>query len=462
MTEELWRLPAHRLAAMIARGETTSRTVVEAHLARIEVVNKRSNAITRVLADSALAAADAADSRPASGPLHGVPFTIKENIDFVGTPTTQGVPAFANAMPTQDAPVVQRMKAAGAIPIGRTNLPELASRLSTDNPLYGRTLNPWNPSLTAGGSSGGDAVALATGMTPLGLGNDICGSLRNPAYCCGVVSLKPTAGRIAHAISLPPSDGGMASQLMYVQGPMARTIEDLRIGLKVLAGRDIRDPVSVDASLTGPRPSSLRAALITGVPGKPLPASVVAAVRAAGKVLGAAGWQVEEVEAPELALVNELWGRVLSLDFSPVMPPLKRVLSPAVFDLLNRLCGRFADLPPMENEVLHAERHRVAREWSQLFAAYPVMVGPVWAELPWPADADLDPTSGLDLMLSTARFITPANVLGLPAIAMTTGLADGMPMGIQVYADLWREDLCLEAAAIIEAGSRQVTPTDPA
>ncbi len=461
MADELWRLPAHRLAAMIARRETTSRAVVEAHLARIEAVNKYSNAITRVLADGALAAADIADSRPAGGPLHGVPFTIKENIDFLGTPTTQGVPAFANAMPTEDAPVVQRMKAAGAIPIGRTNLPELASRLSTDNPLHGRTLNPWNPGLTAGGSSGGEAVALATGMTPFGIGNDICGSLRNPAYCSGVAALKPTAGRIAHAISLAPSDGGMASQLMYVQGPMARTVEDLRIGLEIMSGRDIRDPVSVDAPLAGPRPAALRAALIVDVPGKPLPASTVAAVRAAGKVLSASGWQVEEVPAPELELVNELWGRVLSLDFSPILSGLKRILTPPVSDLLDRLCGRFANLPPMENEVLHAERHRVVRAWSNLFATHPVMIGPIWAELPWPADADLDRSTGLDLMLSTARFITPANVLGLPALALTTGIADGMPMGVQVYADLWREDLCLEAAAIIEAGSKPVTPVDP-
>ncbi len=461
MTDELWRLPAHRLAEMIARRETTSRAVVEAHLARIEAVNKRSNAITLVLTDSALAAADAADATPGTGALHGVPFTIKENIDVFGTPTTQGVPYFAHAMPTRDAPVVQRMKSAGAIPIGRTNLPELASRLSTDNPLHGRTLNPWNPSLTAGGSSGGDAVALATGMTPFGLGNDICGSLRNPAYCCGVVSLKPTAGRIPHFISIPPSDAGIASQLMFVQGPMARSIEDLRIGLKVLSGRDICDPVSVDALLQGTQPTLRRAALVTAVPGKALPASTVAAVREAGAVLSAAGWQVDEVQAPDIELINELWGRLLSADFLPALTMLAPAVSPPVYDLLSRLCHRFAELPPLHEDV-HTIRHRILRGWSQLFADYPVLVGPVWAELPWPADADLEPSTGLDLMLSTARFITPANVLGLPAVALTTGMADGLPKGVQVYADLWREDLCLEAAAVIERGTTRVTPTDPA
>ena len=254
---------ATELAALIAAREVSSRDVVEAHLDRIDEVNGRVNAVTVVLGASALEAADAADaalavgSDAATGPLHGVPFTVKENIDCMGSATTHGIPALENSMPSKDAPVVARMKAAGAIVIGRTNLPEFALRLSTDNPLRGATLNPWNPLLTPGGSSGGDAAALATGMTPFGLGNDLGGSLRNPAYCCGVAALKPTAGRIPRAGSIPPLDGGIATQVMAVEGPMARTVADLRLGLQVLAGRDIRDPRSVDAPLHGP--ASLRA-----------------------------------------------------------------------------------------------------------------------------------------------------------------------------------------------------------
>lgn len=252
MADELWRKSAHELARLIRDREVSSREVVSSHLARIEAVNPAVNAITVVLADSALRAADEADSKPAAGPLHGVPFTIKENIDCVGSATTQGLAAMVDAMPAVDAPVVAGMKAAGAIPLARTNLPEMGLRITTDNPLRGRTLNPWGPAHTAGGSSGGEGAALATGMSPIGLGNDIGGSLRNPAYCCGITSLKPTTGRIPHASCLPPEDFYLAAQLMCVEGPMARHVEDLRLALAVLAGRDPRDPFSVEVPLQGP------------------------------------------------------------------------------------------------------------------------------------------------------------------------------------------------------------------
>jgi amidase len=230
MRGELWSRSATDLAELIQKKEVSSVEVVESHLRRIEAVNPSVNAITVVLGESALEAARIADANPGTGPLHGVPFTVKENIDCTGSATTQGVPALAEAMPPRDAPVVERMKAAGAIPIARTNLPEFGLRISTSNPLRGRTLNPWDPTRVAGGSSGGEASSLATGMSPIGLGNDIGGSLRNPAYCCGVIGLKPTTGRIPHASSLPPEDPGLAEQLMGVEGPMARHVKDVRLG----------------------------------------------------------------------------------------------------------------------------------------------------------------------------------------------------------------------------------------
>ena len=191
MADELWRRGAGELAALIRDKQVSSVEVVQAHLDRIEAVNGPVNAVTVTLADEALAAARDADSRPPSGPLHGVPFTIKENLDVVGSATTNGVPAFVDALPPLDAPVVERMKAAGAIPLARTNLPEMALRIATDNPLRGRTCNPWDLTRCSGGSSGGEGAALATGMTPIGLGNDIGGSLRNPAFCNGIASIKP-------------------------------------------------------------------------------------------------------------------------------------------------------------------------------------------------------------------------------------------------------------------------------
>ena len=458
----LCRLSATELAALIASRELSSREVVEAHLARIDEVNGHVNAVTVVLRQSALAAADVADAVDggARGPFHGVPFTVKENIDCVGSATTHGVPALEHSLPSRDAPVVARMKAAGAIVLARTNLPEFALRLSTDNPLRGSTLNPWNPLLTPGGSSGGDAAALATGMTPFGLGNDIGGSLRNPAYCCGVAALKPTTGRIPRAGSILPLDWGMAMQLMAVEGPMARSVADLRLGLSVLAGRDIRDPRSVDVPLAGPAPAVRRAALVTRIPGVEIPPETVAEIERAGRILAAAGWEVDSAEPPELELVTQTWLDVLSIDFSVMMPRLRPLVSRPVYDYVMRVC-RLSDARDTPNSEIHATRSRLARLWSGFFAQYPVMVGPTWTQLPWRVDADLEPGTGVQLVLDTVRFITPGNVLGLPSVALPTGAAYGLPTGIQIYADLWREDLCLEAAEIVEGGVDRPTPIDP-
>jgi len=185
-------------------------SVTTTDLWRIQAVNPSVNAVTVMLAEQALEAAKAADRAVAAGgdlpPFHGVPFTIKGNIDLAGTPTTQGLKALSGAYPRLDAPVVERLKAAGAIPIGRTNLATFAVRWHCESELWGATVNPWDRSRTPGASSGGEAVALATGMSPLGLGNDGLGSLRWPAQCCGICALKPTLGRIPYATTIEPVD----------------------------------------------------------------------------------------------------------------------------------------------------------------------------------------------------------------------------------------------------------------
>ncbi len=207
---ELWGMSATELAEAIRSGQASSREVIEAHLRRIEEVNPAVNAVPVVLGEQAVEAAVVADRAAASGgelpPLHGVPFTVKGNIDLAGTPTTHGIKALAATYPAMDAPAVGRMRTAGAIPIGHTNLPDFAISWHTDSELWGATVNPWDRSRTPGASSGGEAAALATGMTPLGLGNDTLGSLRWPAQCCGVTTLKPTLGRIPHATTIEPAD----------------------------------------------------------------------------------------------------------------------------------------------------------------------------------------------------------------------------------------------------------------
>ncbi|MGZ4726296.1 MAG: amidase [Acidimicrobiales bacterium] len=201
----------------------------------MDAVNPVINAVTVVLREDALRAAELADAAVARGanlpPLHGVPFTAKENIDLVGTPTSQGARASADAHPTRDAPVVERLKAAGAIAIGRTNLPTYGVGWVCESELHGATVNPWDRTRTPGASSGGEAAALATGMSPLGLGNDGFGSLRWPVQCCGVASLRPTLGRVPHATTVGLLDVPIAGQLLEVEGPLAAAALEERTGL---------------------------------------------------------------------------------------------------------------------------------------------------------------------------------------------------------------------------------------
>lgn len=460
MTEELWRRSATELAALIRNRDVSSREVVQAHLDRIEAVNPRVNAITRVLADSALAGADKADSTEVKGPLHGVPFTIKENIDCLGSPTTLGVPAFAGAMPTQDAPSVERLKLAGAIPLARTNLPEFGLRIHTDNPLHGLTHNPWDQHRTAGGSSGGEGSALATGMSPLGLGNDIGGSLRNPAFCCGVTSIKATTGRIPWAYSIPPIQQSIAYSLMVAEGPMARSVKDIRLTLSLLAGRDYRDPMSVTAPLQGPPVANKRVALVTEIEGITMPDAFVGAIRKAGDILSSAGWTIEECQPPELGRVNEIWGYLLASDIEAAAPVISQIMSQEAVGMLEQLISTYPS-SAMTNALIHQERDRLCRAWSAFNQRYPLIIGPVWTDIPFLHDADLDLVHGVTTTLNQLKFITPGNLLGIPAIPVPMGVHEGLPLAVQVYADRWREDLCLDAAELLEAEMGLICPIDP-
>src|ERR1035437_5729354 len=226
MGTELWQESASTLAEMIRAGTVTSREVVDAHLERIEAVNQKINAVVEVRPDEVRR--DAADAKQrAGGPLgtlHGVPFTVKTNIDLTGYATTEGSVALKDLMANSDSPTVERMRLAGAVPLARTNMPDMGLRVNAESSLYGSTHNPWMRGRTAGGSSGGEAAAIASGMSPMGLGNDIGGSLRNPAYCCGVASIKPSSGRVPQGNRTDTEELGINSQIMLAEGVLARHV----------------------------------------------------------------------------------------------------------------------------------------------------------------------------------------------------------------------------------------------
>src|SRR5665213_3278008 len=221
VARELWQESATSLAQLIRSGQTSSREVVESHLARIDSVNGAVNAVVEVRSDEVLAAADAADAALKSGEplgaLHGVPFSVKTNLDVAGYATTEGSVALKDVVATANAPTVEKMRDAGAVVLARTNMPDLGLRINAESSLYGATHNPWKHGYTAGGSSGGEAAAIASGMSPRGLGNDIGGSLRNPAYCCGVASIKPSRGRVPQGNRTDTVEMGINGQIMLAE-----------------------------------------------------------------------------------------------------------------------------------------------------------------------------------------------------------------------------------------------------
>ena len=467
MAEQWWQRSALELASAIRTGEVTSVEVLDSHLARVEEVNGSLNAVVRVLGDEARAAAIEADRAVAAGgPLgvfHGVPISVKENLDVVGSPTTQGLPALAEVLPTEDAPVVERMRAAGAIPFVRTNLPDLGLRVHTDSALHGLTYNPWDHGRTAGGSSGGEASAIAAGMSPLGLGNDIGGSLRNPAYCCGVASIKPTAHRVPQASTTMPGEPLLTSQLMLVQGVLARRVADVEAGYRAIAGPHVRDPFCVPAPFDGPAPATpIKVALVPSPSGGSTDPVIAASVRATGEALAAAGYEVEEVEPPMVEAAIATWAAWLMADLTTMRPVLELVMSDDAMAFLTHGEAVFGATPGIgEVAQLLQQRHEIARAWKLFQAEYPLIVGPTWTQPPFHHGFDVADQASALATLELIRFVTPMNLLGLPVVCVPTGVANGLPLGVQVTGDHFREDLCLAAAASFEEAFGILTPIDP-
>jgi amidase len=452
---------------MIRDREVSSREVIQAHLDRIEAVNPSLNAIVRLLPDQALAAADAADRAMADGvslgPLHGVPFTVKENIDLAGTATTWGVPALATAVAPVDAPVGERLRAAGAIPIGRTNLPDFGLRVHTDSALHGLTRNPWNPQRTPGGSSGGEAAALATGMSPLGLGNDLGGSLRNPAHCCGVASIKPSTGAVPMATVIPPQNLNISFQLMAVEGVLARRVADVRAGFTAIAGQHLRDPLSVPAVFTSLAPGERpKVAVLAEPPGGSTHPEVAAAVRRAAGALADAGFETVEATPPGYEQAIELWATILAADLRVIKPELDQLMGPGGLRFLGYALEHLPEADLAGWALAHTARHGLAQDWNRWYQDYPILLCPVWSQPAFPLDFDIASLDGAIATLELMRPVLPPNLLGTPAAVVPAGMADGLPVGVQVMGAKYTELRCLAVAEAIEQRLGPLTPISPA
>jgi amidase len=467
VVSELWQMQATDLAGLVAVGDVTAAEVIESHLERIEAVNPAVNAVVRVLADEARTAAKEIDRARAAGevlgPLAGVPVTVKENIDLAGSPTTCGLSGLADAVAPGDAPVVERLRSAGAIPIARTNLPDMGLRIHTHSGLHGLTRNPWDAAVTTGGSSGGDAAALATGMSAIGLGNDLGGSLRNPASCCGIASIKPSAGRVPHAAYIPAEDEPPVFQAFAVQGPMARRTADVRLALGVLAGPHPRDPFSIPIQPTWPtidRP--IEVAVVARPPGGSTDQRVVDRVLAAATALRDAGLSVTEVTPPRYEEVLEVWSDLVFTDIRAMLPVLEPLLSDDARTFLHNVLDAAPALDLDGYVQAWMRRQSLARAWARFFTEHDVVLSPTWTQLPFACGWDVDSTQGSLDAIELLRPVMPANALGLPSACVPAGLVDGVPVGALVTGPMYREDLCLDVAEVIEAALAPAVPIDPA
>lgn len=467
---DLWRLSAVELAARIRKREVSAREAAQSALGRLDAVNPAINAVVDHRPDDVLAQAAQVDAMLARGedpgPLAGVPVTVKINVDQAGYATTNGVKLQKDLIAAQNSPVVDNLLRAGAVILGRTNTPAFSLRWFTGNALHGDTLNPRNPALTPGGSSGGAAAAVAAGIGHLAHGTDIAGSIRYPAYACGVHGLRPSLGRVAaYNAALP--ERSIGGQLTAVSGPLGRSIADLRLGLAALAARDARDPWWVPAPLVGAE-APRRAALCLNPDGMDTQPAVVKALQEAARRLSEAGWTVDTLDAvPPMQEAADLQIRMWLADGYDAMVAAAekegdRGALVALAGQRDKAAG--ADLASFSATL--TRRATLTRLWEQFFAEYPVLLLPVSAELPFPDKLDLQGDAAYARVWRAQMTQIGVPFMGLPGLSVAMGSAmseaGASPVGVQVLAGRYREDLCLDVGAIIEAGAAPIDIAQPA
>jgi amidase len=463
--EDLWRLSARELAGLIRLKKVSAKEAASAALARLDAVNPKLNAVIDHRPEEVLAQAARVDASIArgedAGPLAGVPVTIKANIDQEGFATTNGLKMQRDVIARANSPVVDNLRKAGAVMLGRTNCPAFSYRWFTTNLIHGDTKNPRDPAITPGGSSGGAASAVAAGIGHIAHGTDIAGSIRYPAYACGVHGIRPTVGRVpAFNPALP--ERSIGPQISAVSGPLARTIADLRIALAAMSARDVRDPWWVPAPLEGPA-SPKRAALCLQPDGLETKAEVKAAVKDAGKRLERAGWTVEEIATtPPLReaadLQTKLW---LGDGYEAQLAAAEREGDPGALACLR---GNRAKVFPFDAAAFSkalTRRATLVREWSLFLETYSVVLMPVSAELPFPDQLDMRGEAAFTRVWQAQLTQIAIPFMGLPGLTVSTGLVGRVPVGVQVVAGRYREDLCLLAGEAIEAGGTPSAPVDP-
>jgi len=472
--------PATELAAAIKSREISSTELLECYLDRIERFNPGLNAVVTLDVERARREAGEADSRLAQGvpvgPLHGLPMTVKDSLETRGMRTTCGAPQLAGYVPERDAAAVARLRGAGAIVVGKTNLPMWAGDCQTYNEVFGTTGNPWDPARTPGGSSGGSAAAVAAGLSALELGSDLGGSLRIPAHWCGVYALKPSFGVVPSRGHIPPPPGMLAQLDIGVLGPIARSADDLALCLPVIAGPDQADAAGWRLSLP-PAPerniTQWRVAVWPDEPGWPLDRAVAARLTAAADSLAAAGMRVEEARPVDLDRSLDLAQRLIQGGVGAMVPQPQ-------YDALARRAAALAPgdgSPPARfarnttqsaRQLGQAKQEQLALRaaWADFFTRHDILLSPAMRTSAIPHDHNPD----VDARTVTVNgepvryadqfaWLQAVGVACLPAVAAPAGLtADGMPAGIQIVGPYLHDHTVIAFSQILAELAGGFTP----
>jgi Asp-tRNA(Asn)/Glu-tRNA(Gln) amidotransferase A subunit family amidase len=458
---ELTFRSAVSMAKQIRQKKLSPVELVEAHLTRIEELNPKLNAFVQLDAEGARRQARAAEEAVTRsdklGPLHGVPISIKSSIEVTGIKCEAGSKLRAGFVAAKDAPLVSRLRNAGAIILGTTNTPELLMAWETDNVLYGRTNNPWDLSRTPGGSSGGEAAAIASGCSTGGVGSDGGGSIRVPAHFSGICGLKPTPGRIPSTGHFPTAVGPFA--LIGVVGPMARTVSDLKVLFEVMQGPDDGDTSAAPVPVRWPSRNDLKRLRIGYFEDDgrtPVTAETRAAVRTAAQALKRAGFEVEPFRPEGLEQARQLWWQFFGIAGGMLLRPMTKGREADLTAILKQHLSQVATEPPHSGQTFldtWIMRDIVRIQVFSEMREYPILLCPVASisafrhgERSWEIDGKT--VQYLDAWSYTEWF----NLLGTPAAAVPFGRSnEGLPIGVQIVARPWEEELVLAVAAELEA-----------
>ncbi len=465
---DIWRFDATELAALTQAGELSAEEVISDALERMHQVNPSLNAVVDDLGTEALERASALDQARRNGasvgPLHGVPVTIKVNVDQKNHATTNGVVALKDVIAPDDAPVVSNLHNAGAIVIGRTNTPEFSFRADTDNPLHGRTHNPWGRHISPGGSSGGAGAAVMAGIGALAHGNDIGGSLRFPAAANGAVTVKPGLGRVPAWNPSQKVERGMLAQSMSVQGLITRSAKDLHLSMPSLIAPDARDPFHVPMPWRGAGPDvPIKVAFTKNTFEYALHPEVDKALSTAREALVDAGYIVEDIDPPDVFECGRIGYRALMGEVLTLMKnDIEAAGSQTIRDIFEVY---FQEFPPIVGDELIqalAQRSHFARQWSLFMQEYPLVLSPFLPQPFFRPDRDTEGAEGVHEVLGCAVYSYAMNFLGLPAASVPARLAElpngPQPINVQIAARRWREDMAVDAAVAIEARVGQMAP----